>query len=479
MSSWNSARRKKYSASSSSAGGVQQFERRLERVDQVGARRLQVGQLAAAERVAGGRRGAGSYQRVGLADRGARRGAVGSARSPRWRCTLREIQRSWNQPMWPSDHSGGSSSAATRGSSPASASGLAAERRLERARPAQGVVARVDQGQRQQLLAGERRRRSRARRRRARSRRRPPTRSAPAPGATVERQVAQRHVGLVEARARPSGWAARRSRRPTRTGTIRASATTPGRRVSILPCIATLARLPKGTWIAPDSTATEPTWSLTMRSATGRPAAALSTGTSRGAAQARRSCGPTNSVSLTASTTCSRISPSGTPGKREQGEDGDDRDDDHQLEQREADRGGATGDAGGESRRGREAQGPASYGRRRRARADRLDRRLSAPTGASGDRRIAGRAPDGCRGGHGNRAAPVRGAVLRDEARRRGVRCPHPTRAAGRRRHAAVILETLDSRLSCRPGRRSRRRGLAPLPAPPPTRPPPPPSPST
>ena len=37
----------------------------------------------------------------------ARRGKVGSQAGPRWRCTLRAIQYSWNQPRWPSSHSGG------------------------------------------------------------------------------------------------------------------------------------------------------------------------------------------------------------------------------------------------------------------------------------------------------------------------------------------------------------------------------------
>ena len=59
---------------------------------------------------------------------------------------------------------------------------------------------------------------------------------------------------------------------------MRASSITPGRRLSTLPWIATLARLPNVTWIAPDSIATALMYSLTILSATGRPAAALSTG---------------------------------------------------------------------------------------------------------------------------------------------------------------------------------------------------------
>ena len=69
-------------------------------------------------------------------------------------------------------------------------------RRLERGRPAQGVVARVDQGEREQLLAGRAQARAvEARTRRTRSRRRRGGRA----GAAVERQEARRHVGLVEA----------------------------------------------------------------------------------------------------------------------------------------------------------------------------------------------------------------------------------------------------------------------------------------
>src|SRR5437867_12989082 len=62
------------------------------------------------------------------------------------------------------------------------------------------------------------------------------------------------------------------------TGTIGASSTTAGRSESTLPLIAPLTRLPKVMWIAPPSTATDETRLLTIFSAGGKPAAALSDG---------------------------------------------------------------------------------------------------------------------------------------------------------------------------------------------------------
>ena len=97
-------------------------------------------------------------------------------------------------------------------------------------------------------------------------------------------------------------------------GTIFASSTTPGRKLSTLPWIAALALLPNVIWIAPDSTATALIMSLTILSATGRPAAALSTGSLPVADHAAAIGGLTMSASLIASTMRSRISFSGTPG---------------------------------------------------------------------------------------------------------------------------------------------------------------------
>ena len=48
-----------------------------------------------------------SYQRSASGRMEASLGALGSQRLPRWRCTLRPIQNSWNQPTWPSSHKGG------------------------------------------------------------------------------------------------------------------------------------------------------------------------------------------------------------------------------------------------------------------------------------------------------------------------------------------------------------------------------------
>src|SRR3990167_1739807 len=62
------------------------------------------------------------------------------------------------------------------------------------------------------------------------------------------------------------------------TGTMGASSTTAGRRVSVLPCRAPLARLPNRMWIAPPSTVTDFTTLLTILSAAGSPALALSSG---------------------------------------------------------------------------------------------------------------------------------------------------------------------------------------------------------
>ena len=68
------------------------------------------------------------------------------------------------------------------------------------------------------------------------------------------------------------------------------------------------------TWIAPDSIATALMYSLTILSATGRPAAALSTGSLPVADHASATFGLTMSASLTDSTMRSRIILSGTPG---------------------------------------------------------------------------------------------------------------------------------------------------------------------
>src|SRR6187401_1935874 len=90
-------------------------------------------------------------------------------------------------------------------------------------------------------------------------------------------------------------------------GTIGEASTTPGRKLSTLPRSAALARLPKVTWIAPDSTATELTTLLTMLAAGGRPAAALSTGIVASVAHETWIGGLANSISLAASTTWSRM----------------------------------------------------------------------------------------------------------------------------------------------------------------------------
>ena len=89
-------------------------------------------------------------------------------------------------------------------------------------------------------------------------------------------------------------------------GTIGEASTTPGRKLSTLPRSAALARLPKVTWIAPDSTATALTKLLTMLVAGGRPALALSTGSVASVAQETWIGGLANSISLEASTIWSR-----------------------------------------------------------------------------------------------------------------------------------------------------------------------------
>jgi hypothetical protein len=81
--------------------GVEQLERSLERVDQVLADRLQLGQRDACVTCASSKQWSASARME------ASRVCVGSQRAPRWRCMLRAIQRSWNQPMCPSSHSGG------------------------------------------------------------------------------------------------------------------------------------------------------------------------------------------------------------------------------------------------------------------------------------------------------------------------------------------------------------------------------------
>ena len=87
------------------------------------------------------------------------------------------------------------------------------------------------------------------------------------PSGRVERQVARGHVGLVEARGR---HLVRRLALPHTQviGTIVESSIDAGTQAQHLARIATLARLPKVTWIAPDSMATELMYSLTILSTT-------------------------------------------------------------------------------------------------------------------------------------------------------------------------------------------------------------------
>src|SRR6187401_2267749 len=89
-------------------------------------------------------------------------------------------------------------------------------------------------------------------------------------------------------------------------GTIGEASTTPGRKISILPRSAALARLPKVTWIAPDSIATELKKLLTMLVAGGWPALALSTGIAASVAHETWIGCLANSISLDASTSWSR-----------------------------------------------------------------------------------------------------------------------------------------------------------------------------
>ena len=73
----------------------------------------------------------------------AARGAAGSARQPRPRSGLRAIQNSWNQPMWPSSHSGGLSSARSGTARPGRARSQAAKRASVSARLAASASARA------------------------------------------------------------------------------------------------------------------------------------------------------------------------------------------------------------------------------------------------------------------------------------------------------------------------------------------------
>ena len=197
---------------------------------------------------------------------------------------------------------------------------------------------------------------------------------------------------------------------------MRASSITPGRRLSTLPWIATLARLPKVTWIAPDSIATELMYSLTILSATGRPAAALSTG------QLARRRPRVGDLRLDDVGELDRFDDAiadqlvGNAGQRDQRQHDDDGDDDHQLDQREAARGRSTATIGagedGETvmsacgrRFGGDRAGADGDDSRRhcRGRSGRRGNRSSVPPGRGERRRSA----------TGTWAAPLRGAVLR------------------------------------------------------------------
>src|SRR6187401_576143 len=89
-------------------------------------------------------------------------------------------------------------------------------------------------------------------------------------------------------------------------GTIGEASTTPGRKLSILPRSAALARLPKVTWIAPDSIATELKKLLTTLVAGARTATAVSTGIVASVAPETWIGGSANSISLDDSTIWSR-----------------------------------------------------------------------------------------------------------------------------------------------------------------------------
>ena len=108
MSSWNSARRNTYSAASSSPAASSSSSVR----SIVSARYWRVDGRSgnALDQRSSRADCAGSQQRSASGSMAARRGALGSPPAPRWRCTLRPTQRSWNQPMWPAIHSGGSTS---------------------------------------------------------------------------------------------------------------------------------------------------------------------------------------------------------------------------------------------------------------------------------------------------------------------------------------------------------------------------------
>ena len=193
--------------------------------------------------------------------------------------------------------------------------------------PAQGLVAGLDQGQREQLLAGA----CAGARRRGRGRRSSITaraclRPAPPPGrrAAVERQVARRHVGLVEALATHlvgrRGVAAdpghRHDRRVLDDAGPQRSAPCPDRDVGVVAeGDLDRARLDRH---RADVVVDDLVGDRQARRRRCRAAAC------RSRAQAAAIGGLTMSASLIDSTMRSRISLSEMPGNGEQGEDRDD-----------------------------------------------------------------------------------------------------------------------------------------------------------
>ena len=132
---------------------VEQLETRFERFDEVLRVAARSGNSAAPARPREARPRRRVVPGVGIRQDRSEARRTGSAFSPRLRCTLRPIQNSWNQATCPNVQSGGSTSASMRRLVD-QAKGLSAERALEDRGPGQQAIARIDEGEREQVFSG-------------------------------------------------------------------------------------------------------------------------------------------------------------------------------------------------------------------------------------------------------------------------------------------------------------------------------------